>query len=248
MTISDAQINKIVSFVRGYIIRTAQLHGHQNALYRANARWMHTLNVLKNVELIADGEKSSQESCEICRVAALFHDIDHYTVQNEYHAARGAETTTRFLTKEGYDPLFIKRVAAAVRDHDRDLNDEEPIPEQVARIVATLSIESRMVLDADTLDKIGVSNILQAVTSMSLTEKRHVADVARELTSGWPLQRAKLWKELLTTPTGRQMGEQRFAFYEQFLTQIAGEIVMYDPYPEVRVTQEVAQIERLDLA
>ena len=48
------------------------------------------------------------------------------------------------------------------------------------------------------------------------SDDRQVAEISRELTSGWPLQRAKLWKEMLTTDTGKAMGEQRFAFYQQF--------------------------------
>jgi predicted metal-dependent HD superfamily phosphohydrolase len=241
MAISDAQRQKMVSYVQAYLVRTAQSFGHQNALFRATARWTHTLNVLQNLKLILDGERTSAESREICEVAALFHDVDHYTVQLAYHAARGAETAARFLTKEGYDPEFVRRVGETIRQHHRDLDDEIPIADQVHEIVDTLSIEVRLVMDADTLDKIGVSNILQAVLSMG-TSRRQLAESAKELTSGWPLQRAKLWKELLTTPTGKALGEERFGFYETFLRQIEAEIVMDDPFPTSAQTQEVAQV------
>jgi hypothetical protein len=97
-------------------------------------------------------------------------------------------------------------------------------------------------MDADTLDKIGVSNILQAVLSMGAA-RRQLAESAKELTSGWPLQRAKLWKYLLTTRTGKALGEERFAFYETFLRQIETEIVMDDPFPASTQTQEVAQVQ-----
>ncbi len=242
MTVTKVQREKIASYVRTYIIRTAERHGHQNALYRANARWMHTLNVFHNLELILKGEKASELSADVCKVAAMFHDVDHYTVQQEYHAARGAETATRFLTKEGYDAEFIRLVATVVREHDRDLNDEIPIADQVRQIAESLSLECRMLIDADTLDKIGANNILQAVTSLANTDKRQVSEIARELTSGWPLQRARLWKDMLSTPTGIAMGEQRFAFYQRFLQQIETEIIMVDPYPELRQTQEMTPI------
>ncbi len=242
MTVTKVQREKIALYVRNYIIRTAERHGHQNALFRANARWMHTLNVGHNLELILKGEKASEYSADVCRVAALFHDVDHYTVQQEYHAARGAETATRFLTKEGYDAEFIKLVATAIREHDRDLNDEIPVEDQVRKIVETLSLECRMLIDADTLDKIGANNILQAVTSLANTEKRQVSDIARELNSGWPLQRARLWKDMLSTPTGIAMGDQRFGFYQRFLQQIETEIVMVDPYPELKQTQQLSPL------
>jgi len=242
MSVSEAQRQKIASYVRKYIIRTAERHGLQNASFRANARWMHTLNVRQNVLTILDGEHASEEARDICEIAAFFHDIDHYTVQHEYHAIRGAETATHYLTKEGYDPDFVRRVAHAVREHNRDLDDDIPIPDQIRQIIEALSFEARMVMDADTLDKIGVSNILQAITSLGGTDKRQVAQTARELTAGWPLQRAKLWKEMLTTETGKAMGEQRFAFYQGFLNQVEAEIVMSDPYPEMTQTQEVVQV------
>src|SRR5258708_33021504 len=107
MTVTKVQREKIALYVRNYIIRTAERHGHQNALFRANARWMHTLNVGHNLELILKGEKASEYSADVCRVAALVHDVDHYTVPQEYHAARGAETATPLLNKEGYDEHVI---------------------------------------------------------------------------------------------------------------------------------------------
>ena len=241
MSVSNVQLQNIAEYVRAYILRTAQTFGHQNALNRANARWTHTLSVVQNLNLILTRENASADIADVCRVAALFHDIDHYTVQVEYHAARGAETAARYLTKEGYPKEFASRVAFAVREHDRDLNDDISIDEQVQELVDTLPLEARMVLDADTLDKIGVSNILQAVLSMGMT-KQPIAEAAKELTSGWPVQRARLWLALLTTPTGQALGAERFKFYQQFLDQIEVEIVMDDPYSQSTRTQEMARV------
>jgi HD superfamily phosphodiesterase len=241
MAITDDQRQKIANYVRSYLIRTAQSMGHQNALYRATARWTHTLNVCQNLERILDGENASPDARDICMVAALFHDIDHYTVQLEYHAARGAETAKNFLAKYGFDPEFTHRVIEVIREHHRDLDDDVSIAEQVQHIVDTLSIEARMVFDADTLDKIGASNIMQAVLLMGTT-KRQLAEAGKELTSGWPLQRARLWKESLTTATGKKLGEERLDFYERFLAQVEQEIVMDDPYPQLNQTQEMARV------
>ncbi len=242
MRVSDGQRRQIATYVRAYLLRTATSFGHQNAVYRATARWTHTLNVVQNLKQILAGEGASPESGDICEVGALFHDIDHYTVQAEYHAMRGAETATHFLAKEGYDPDFIRRVDEVIRHHHQDLDDEIPVDIQLQHIIETLSPEARMVFDADTLDKVGVSNILQSVLSMGMAQKAEVAEAATQLTSGWPLQRAKLWKELLTTRTGKMLGEERFAFYEQFLKQVALEIAMQDPFPLSTETQELAQI------
>src|SRR5258707_2030323 len=137
MALSDSQKQKIGLYVRSYIMRTALNFGHQNAAARATARWMHTLNVVQNAHQILDGERATEELREICEVAALFHDIDHYTVQLEYHAARGAETAQRYLTKEGYPASFVGRVAEAVRDHSPDLDDDLPVADQINHIAAS---------------------------------------------------------------------------------------------------------------
>lgn len=242
MALSETRRQNIALYVRSYIMRTALNFGHQNGAARATARWMHTLNVVHNVLQILDGESASEGSREICEIAAFFHDVDHYTVQAEYHAARGAETAGRYLKKEDQNPEYVARVAEAVRKHSPDLDDDIPVAKQINDIAAQMSHEARMVMDADTLDKIGGSNILQAILSMN---KKQVSEVARELTSGWPLQRASEWKDLLTTPTGKAIGTQRFEFYETFLVQLKSEVVLVDPYPSLTASQEVAQVTQI---
>jgi hypothetical protein len=243
MALSQAQWARIGQYVRSYLARTTMNYGHKNAEYRAVWRWMHTLNVLKNLDAILDGEKASDEARDICRVAALFHDVDHYTVELEYHALRGAETATAFLKREGYPAEYVERVAEAVRGHHHDLSDDEPIDQQVARIKAELSHEAHMVMDAETLDKIGANNVLQSIITMSAVKHPQIFEVTRELTSGWPLERARTWAQTLITATGKVMGAQRLEFYERSLRQLAEEVVTEDPFPQPSaLTQESLQV------
>ncbi len=242
MALSEAGWQKIAAYVRSYLMRTTETFGHQSAAGRAANRWTHTLNVCQNLDLILDGEDAARDTRDVCRVAAMFHDIDHFTVELQYHGVRGAETAAHVLKKEGYEPEFIRRVAEIVRGHYWDLDDERPVAEQAEEIKRTLNLETRMVMDAENLDKIGVSNVLQAVATLTATRKCQPADLARELISGWPLERARLWMELLTTPTGQRLGAERFAFYEQVLKEIEREMVLDDPYPSVKATQEVARV------
>lgn len=241
MPLSAEQRQKMALYVRSYILRSAENFGHHHADSRASARWTHTLNVVKNADLIMNGEVVGDDLRTAVEVAALFHDIDHYTVQLMYHAARGAETARHWLNKEGYDPDFVKRVEVMIRNHHTDLDDDIPVEEQIAEIVSTLNYETRVLMDADTLDKIGVNNILQSVMTMTQNGQR-LADIAQELASGWPLQRASLWRQLLTTKTGQALGEERYQFYEAFLQQISTEIAFVDPFPSLTMTQEFAQV------
>jgi HD superfamily phosphodiesterase len=239
MPLSDEQRQQMALYVRSYILRSAENFGHHNAESRASARWTHSMNVVKNANLIMTGEGVDDETRSAVEVAALFHDIDHYTVQLMYHAARGAETARRWLLKAGYDPAFAKRVEFMIRNHHTDLDDDLPVEEQLAEIVSTVNFETRILMDADTLDKIGVNNILQSVMTMTHNGQK-LSDIAQELASGWPLQRASLWRQLLTTKTGQALGEERYQFYEAFLQQIATEIAFVDPYPMLTMTQEFA--------
>jgi len=229
---SNTTYQPIADYVRAYLLRTAKSGDPRYGERRATARYWHTLNVLRNVELILDGEGSDATIRQICEIGALFHDVDSYTVAHSDHGIRGAETATRFLTKAGYAPEIVSAVGRAVRDHNYDFDDDRPAAEQVAEMMKTLPHASLIVLDADLLDKIGVSNIMAAMIQMGRTDK-HAYEAAQELTEGWPLERAHFWHDLLTTKTGREMGRQRFAFYQSFLEQVKGEIVMRDPFAVV---------------
>jgi HD superfamily phosphodiesterase len=231
LTLTDKQMAQFANYVHGYLLHTANNYGHLNATRRAEMRWMHTLNVLKNCELILEGEGADYYPQQVCRVAALFHDIDHYTVDLPYHGQRGAETTLKYLTKEGYPADFASRVAEAVRTHHQDYDDDDPITQQVAAIAAKLGKEAQIVMDAETLDKIGASNILQSVITLC-SKPKLTGDLAHDLTAGFPLQRALNWQATLVTATGKRLGQQRLAFYEQFLQQVRQEVVMVDPYPK----------------
>jgi len=242
MIFTNDQREKMAQFVRSYLLRTAELHGHKNADFRASARWTHTLNVVKNTHAICEQEGVSEYTHLVAEIAALFHDVDHYTVQPEYHAVRGAETATRYLTKEEFPADIVRAVATAVQNHQLDLDDDIEVEELVSQIVATRDYESRILIDADILDKLGATNILQSMLSMCRQQTK-LADTARELTTGWPLQRAYLWKQLLTTPTGQLLGEQRYAFHQAFLVQLEQEFVLHDPYQDMTITQQMRTIQ-----
>ena len=219
----------VAQYVRTYLLRTAQTGDPKRGEQRATARYWHTLNVYRTVDTILDGEGADEQTRQICKLGALFHDIDVYSVSHSDHGIRGAETATRYLRKNAYPQDMITLVAQAVRDHNYDFDDERAIDSQVAEMRRTMPPTSLMVLDADILDKIGVSNILTALIQVGRADRAaHEASI--ELTDGWPIERARVWRDFLTTRTGHQLGEQRFAFYEQFITQIDLEMVLHDPF------------------
>jgi HD superfamily phosphodiesterase len=229
MVVVEEQHRTIAAYIKGYMLRSALAGDPTHGARRAAARYWHTLSVYQNLEQILEGEGAEPATCEVCQIAALFHDVDSYTVEHAYHGERGAETAAKFLRKEGYDEALIAPVSRTIRDHNYDFNDSQPPSAQINEILTTLPPASRYVLDADMLDKIGASNILAAIMPMGLSDMPSY-EAAHVLASGWPLERARFWFELLTTRTGREMGAQRFGFYETFLAQLEREIVMKDPF------------------
>ncbi|CAG0974047.1 hypothetical protein ARNL5_01923 [Anaerolineae bacterium] len=241
--VTSAHMQRIAQYVRSYLARTVELYGKPHAEPRAQHRWMHTLNVLKNIRAILESENSPQDVRWVCEAAALFHDIDHYTVDLPYHGVKGAETATRYLKQEGFDPEFIKRVACAVHDHYQDWTDERPTDEQVREVLANCGPETLMLIDAETLDKIGVSNIMLMIRSLYQKSDKTTADISHELTAGWVLQRARSWYDTLLTSAGKKMGAQRLTFCENFMNQLVEEMVLEDPYPlPSKQTQEMMKL------
>jgi len=238
MHLTAEQLQRAADFVRSYLRRTASSKESHKAEFRAENRWQHSLNVQKNIRALADGEGIPSDSRAVCDLAALFHDVDHYTVDYEYHGLRGAETATHFLLSEGYPPPFVERVAEAIRRHHNEFEDDVPLEDQMRAIVTNASLEARLLMDAETLDKIGASNIIQSLLTLGRIGTKPINVAARELVAGFPLERAHEWYHTLITPTGRRLGAQRLAFYEQFLAQIESEIVIEDPYPE-RTVQDI---------
>ena len=229
MQVQDSPYQAVAQYVRTYLLRTAQIGDPKRGEQRATTRYWHTLNVFRTVGIILDGEKADERTRQICMLGALLHDVDVYSVSHSDHGIRGAETATRFLRKQGYSQDVIDLVARAVHDHNYDFDDDQSIAAQVAEMRRTMPPTSLMVLDADVLDKIGVSNILNAVLQVGRADKS-VHEATLELTDGWPIERARVWRDFLTTPTGQRLGRERFAFYEQFVAQIETEIVMRDPF------------------
>ncbi|MDY7080912.1 MAG: HD domain-containing protein, partial [Halobacteria archaeon] len=101
----------------------------------------HILSVTQLAEKIAREEDAD---VDIVKVAALFHDVAKFDVDQEQHSEEGAWIAQKYLSKRGYSDKFIDRVAHVIRDHTENIHDEMPL-------------ESKILIEADSIDKIGVA-------------------------------------------------------------------------------------------
>jgi uncharacterized protein len=184
----------------------------------AEHRWRHTLNVLRNAEAILAGEGADEESADIVRVAVILHDISMFVCDHEIHGQVSAEIARELLLEQGYPREFVERVARAVAEHGTDLG---PLPPEEQG--ALFSWEGKVVLEADILDKLGASTITDSLLSLGKKD-RLGSECRKELAHGRAMERAAFFKDYVWTETGRRLAEQRFAFFQEFLEQLAEEV------------------------
>jgi HD superfamily phosphodiesterase len=216
------EMRRIAEYTRQYFNDTgAKRDGERARTHPRSAehRWQHTLNVLHNAEQILAGENAGDESTDIVRVAAIMHDISKFTCPGEIHAQVSAEIATSYLIEQGFSQGFVERVARAIAEHGSCFG---PLPlEQQAKL---LSWEGKVVREADTLDKLGASALTDKLLMFGKKDLLG-CECRRELTEGGMLQRSVFIKQYMWTETGKRLAEQRFAFFQMFVDQLADEVV-----------------------
>lgn len=136
------KISKITDFAHGYLMETGK--AKIDRAWGPKYRWEHTLRVAHWAWRLAVEEEADIQKCV---VAALFHDVSHF-VSEDYrrHGEKSEEIAKEFLAKEGYTEEFINDVGYTVRSHVGEANPK--------------TLESKILQDADTLDRFGYFRIL----------------------------------------------------------------------------------------
>ena len=224
--LTKEELERIAEYTRRYLYETGAQRDEEWVKRQprsAEYRWRHTLNVLRNAEQILAGEHASDESVDIVRVAVIMHDISKFTCENAVHAQVGAEVAREYLAEQGYSREFVGRVALAIAEHGKDFG---PVtPEQQGEL---LSWEGKVLIEADILDKLGASAIADTLLIMGKKDRLGF-ECLRELAEGRLIHRAVSCKEYIWTETGKGMAEQRFAFLQRFVEQLADEVMGDSP-------------------
>lgn len=104
--ISQQTIKKVNHFV--FDILEHQLP--KNCVFHSKE---HTLDVLKNVELIGKYSNLKEDEMNILRVSALFHDTGYIRTYNG-HEMESALIAQNFLLHENIDESVIRKITAAI--------------------------------------------------------------------------------------------------------------------------------------
>jgi uncharacterized protein len=128
--------------------------------HSASYRFNHIKNVVALATDIAEAEGAN---VDVVRVAALFHDVSKLEAEQDFHAEAGARVAREYLESRGEFPAsFVEEVCAAVSEHSY----QGPLTE--------LSLETRCLIEADLLDKIGANGALLLVLRMGYESRTHM--------------------------------------------------------------------------
>jgi len=118
----------------------------------------HVRRVVKAALVITDAEEGPVDR-DVLTVACLLHDIgrkEELADRTLCHARVGAEKARRYLLGNGYDESFAAHVADCIRTH-RFRSNDPPV-----------SIEAKILFDADKLDVTGAIGIARTLAYQSV--------------------------------------------------------------------------------
>lgn len=182
----------------------------------------HSLRVLHTA--LAIGQQMDGQ-VHILTPAALLHDIgrkeESLSQGRICHAKRGAELAAPLLNNLGYSAPDIDAICHCIRTH-RYRGGLQP-----------LTIEAKILFDADKLDSIGAVGIGRAfLFAGQIGARLHNPETEPSATLPYSLEdtayrefRVKMSRvrDQMLTPVGRSMAEQRHTFMQTFFDQLTKE-------------------------
>ncbi len=174
--------------------------------------WLHAERVCKMCMRICEKEGGDPQ---VLVAAALLHDVGirYELEQGIDHSEKGAEIAGEILSRIGFQSEKIGTVLEAIREH------------RFRKGVKSVSIESRILQDADRLDAMGAIGVAR---TFSHGGRRRIPMYSNSRTTGSTVdhfyEKLLKLKNSLNTETARRIAEERHAFMEAFLSRFLKEI------------------------
>jgi uncharacterized protein len=164
-SVSDDELAEIKRFVYDYLSASVESEDDGGRMrwypwHSAEYRYNHILNVMDLAEFIAEREGAD---VDVVTVAALFHDIAKLEADQDVHADEGARVAREYLSTHGDFPQsFIEQVCQVIADHSY----QGPLSD--------VSLETRCLIEADLLDKIGANGTALMLLRMGYEARTHM--------------------------------------------------------------------------
>jgi len=214
--VSDDDFAEMKGFVRDYLAASVESEDDGGRMrwypwHSADYRFNHILNV---VDLAAEIAEAEGADVDVVRVAAVFHDVAKLEVEQDVHAEAGARVAREYLKSRGnYPESFIEEVCSAVVDHSYmgDLDN--------------VSLESRCLIEADVLDKVGANGAVLMLLRMGYESRTHM-DAAMMVDR--VLQRAQDHTERVVSDTAESIAHQRIKRVKWLREWLEAEVTRMD--------------------
>ena len=163
--VSDEDFAGMKRFVRDYLAASVESEDDGGRMrwypwHSAAYRFNHIVNV---VDLATEISESEGADVDVVRVAAVFHDVAKLEVEQDVHAEAGARVAREYLQSRGnYPESFIEEVCGSVVDHSYTGD------------LADVPLESRCLMEADVLDKVGANGAVLMLLRMGYESRTHM--------------------------------------------------------------------------
>lgn len=141
-------------------------------------------------------------------LAALLHDVGW--AEDRPHGEVGAEIAVEYLDSIGVEPELIKRVGEIIMIHsDKDTNRD-------------LSLECKIVMDADLLDEVGAIGILWDAMATAIEDEASYKKAYYRIKNFYRINKPKIRR--CKTDAGRAEYTKRMQLIENYIFQLEKEL------------------------
>lgn len=145
---------------------------------------------------------------EIIALAALLHDVGW--AKDRPHEEVSAEIAVEYLVEQGLDEVLIGRVGDIILRHpDKDTEEE-------------LSLECRIVMDADLLDEVGAMSVLWDSMATACEDGASYKQAYYRIKNYYKINQPKIRR--CKTAAGRLEYTKRMKCIEEFINELEREL------------------------
>ena len=220
-SVTEEEFAEMKRFVHDYLSASVETEDDGGRMrwypwHSAEYRFNHTLNVTDLATHIAREEGADED---VVAVAALFHDIAKLEVDQDAHAAEGARVAREYLTTHGdYPESFVDEVCQSVEEHSYGGPLED------------VSLETRCLVEADLLDKIGANGTALMLLRMGYEARTHMdaAEMVERV-----LERGRSQSKRVVSETAHGLAHRRLKRVRWFREWLEDEVpgMEHDGFP-----------------
>jgi len=198
----------MLKYVKNYL-KNSNINATQlDKEYPFRNRYEHTLRVCKWAERINEIEEGNEK---VIKTAAIFHDVGKGINDGINHAKEGAKICRNYLLENDFDNKFVKKVAKAIRFHSsKNLSEKE------------LSLEERIIIDADILDEVGAIAVLWDSMDVGSQDKQSYEIVYNRIINSYKAR--EITTKYLKTKEGKRLYKERLIFLKTYIKNLKYEL------------------------